>query len=172
KPLIAKSDAKPQVWLLAAVAAQAQGDYPAAEEAFRHVLRANPQSPDSQNDLAYALWLKGRAEDLAEARKLAEAAVAAQPMNASFYDTLARVQAKSGDRKSAIGSFRAALEKDPNSLEAMIGMADLLLQEPGRRDEAKDLVAQIKRLMEASPPLSAVLRQQYQSVRDAVAGSF
>jgi tetratricopeptide (TPR) repeat protein len=172
KPLVARSDAKPQVWLLAAVTAQAQGDFAAAEEAFRHVIRANPQSPEAQNDLAYVLWLKGRTEDLPEARKLAEAAVAAQPMNASFYDTLARIQAKTGDRKSAIGSFRAALERDPNSLEAMIGIADLLLQEPGKRDEAKDLVAQIKRLMDASPPLSAVLRQQYQTVRDAIAGSF
>ncbi|HWE94420.1 MAG TPA: tetratricopeptide repeat protein [Tepidisphaeraceae bacterium] len=172
KPLIAQPDAKPQVWLLAAVTAQGQGDYVSAEEAFRHVVRANPKSPDAQNDLAYALWLRGRPEDLVEAQKLAQAAVAAQPTTASFYDTLARVQAKAGDRKSAIATFRTALEKDPNSLEAMIGMADLLTQEPGKRDEARDLVAQIKRLMEASPPLPTVLRQQYQAVRDAIAGSF
>src|SRR5665213_1971540 len=170
--LLKASDCPPETWLLKALVSQAQGDFLAAEKAYRQVLATNPKSADAENDLAYLLWLKGRAEDLPEARKRAELAVAARPDVASYYDTLARIQARSGDHAAAADNFRTALTKDPNSLEAMIGLADLLSKDPKGREQAKDLFERIQRLVQSNPPLSPALRQQFQVVRDALAGTF
>ena len=171
EPLLADANSPPQAWVVAALTAQAQVDYPAAENAYRRVLQLDPQSPDGLNNLAYLLWLKGKPEDLAEAGKLAEKAVAARPNDASFCDTLARIQAKSGNTPAAIQTFRTALQKDPSSLEAMIGLADLLSQQPSTRDEARTLLGQIQRLIQSNPRLSPVLQQQYQTARNTVATS-
>ena len=52
--------------------------------------------------------------------------VEVQPGAASFYDTLARIQIKSGDRDAAVATFRKALALQPNSLEALIGQLFLV----------------------------------------------
>jgi cytochrome c-type biogenesis protein CcmH/NrfG len=171
KPLIDSANAGAPAWMCFALATQYLGDYAAAEHAFRQVLAGAPHSPDARNDLAYVLWLRGRNEDLPEAQRLAESAVAAAPNVASFYDTLARIQSRASQTDAAIKSFHTALQKDPASLEAMIGLADLLCKDSSRRPEAKGLVAEINRRLKASPPLSSPLRKQFDEVRSAVAES-
>lgn len=170
-PVLGSSDCPSRAWVLAALTAEAQGDYPAAEKAQRRLLALDPKSPDVQNDLAYVLWLEGQAENLPEARRLAESAVAARPQLASYRDTLARIQARAGDSKAAAASFRAALKRDPNSIEALLGLADLLSHDPATQSQAKDLFAQIQRLMQTHPMLTPVLRKQLQVVQKTLASA-
>lgn len=172
QPIVAAPDASGPVWMLWAMTTQSLGDYTAAEQGYRQVLKLAPASADAQNDLAYVLWLRGRGQDLPEARRLAEAAVAASPAVASFYDTLARIQAQSGQTELAIKSFRTALQKDPGSLEAMIGLGDLLSKDTSRRGEAKVLIMEVDQRLKSSPPLSSPLRKQFDGVRSALAGTF
>ncbi|HWE04200.1 MAG TPA: hypothetical protein VG326_17470 [Tepidisphaeraceae bacterium] len=171
QPLTSGGDDIPEAWILTAMTAQARFDYDTAERAYRHVLKKDPTSPDCLNNLAYLLWLRDRPADLPEARRLAESAVALRPNDASFYDTLARIQARAGDIGSANRTFRVALQKDPNSLEAMIGQAELLSRDPATRDEARTLLERIQRLMNGSPQLPSLLKKQYQLVRQTLASS-
>ena len=149
--------------------AQALGDFATAEAGYRKALALAPKSPATQNNLAYVLWLRGREQDMGEAQRLAEAAVAAAPENASFYDTLARVQAANGLQEAAVRTFHTALQKDPGSIEAMIGLADLLSKDQSRRDEVKDLLLQVNRLLPNAPPLSKPLRKQLDDLKSTVA---
>lgn len=169
KPIISRADASGEQWLLWGNTNQSLGDLPAAEAGYRKAMMLAPKSPDAKNDLAYVLWLENRDQDQAEALKLAEAAVAAEPGNANFYDTLARVQASNGLQDAATHSFRTALQKDPGSVEAMIGLADLLSKDQTRRSEVKDLLLQVNRLLPNVPPLSKPLQKQLEGLRSTVA---
>jgi predicted Zn-dependent protease len=171
KPLLAGSENLFPVFRLLGQIATARGDYPAAEKADRQALKLDGESFETMNDLAYTLWLEGDGENLAEAQKLAQAATTGRPAEAGFYDTLARIEARRGDRQAAAQTFRTALAKDPASLEAMIGLADLLAHDSATRDQARDLLAQIQRGLEINPRLSSVLRKQYQTARDAIAST-
>jgi tetratricopeptide (TPR) repeat protein len=171
EPLLAEGKETPNAWMLAGEIASARSDYAGAEKAYRQAIRLDPNSPMALNDLAYVLWMEGQDQKLAEARTFAESAIAAKPQTASFYDTLARIESRAGDQKSAAQNFRNALAKDPNSLEAKIGLADLLARNPATRKQAKELLAQIQATVDASPRLPSVLKKQYQNARDAVASS-
>ena len=169
RPIISRPDASGEQWLLWGNTNQSLGDLPAAEAGYRKAITLTPKSPDAKNDLAYVLWLENRDQDQAEALKLAESAVAAEPENANFYDTLARVQANNGLQDAATHSFRTALQKDPGSVEAMIGLADLLSKDQTRRNEVKDLLLQVNRLLPNVPPLSKPLKKQLEGLRSTVA---
>lgn len=169
KPIISRPDASSEQWLLWGNTNQSLGDLAAAEAGYRKAMTLAPKSPDAKNDLAYVLWLENRDQDQAEALQLAEAAVAAEPENANYYDTLARVQASNGLQDAATHSFRTALQKDPGSVEAMIGLADLLSKDQSRRSEVKDLLLQVNRLLPNVPPLSKPLQKQLEGLRSTVA---
>ena len=170
-PDLTDDNAASQLWMLAGQIAHARSDYPDAESDYRRVLKIDPGNAPAMNNLAYVLWLKGQQDALPEARRLAESAVAAQPDDASFHDTLARIQERAGDRTAAIQSFRNALNQDSTSLEAMIGLADLLSRDPATRQQAKELVERIQSRLDANSHLAPMLRQQYESAREAVASS-
>jgi hypothetical protein len=53
----------------------------------------------------------------------------------------------------------------------MIGLADLLARDPATRTGARELIPRIQHELDLNPHLSNVLRQQYQTARDAVASS-
>ncbi|HEX4795424.1 MAG TPA: hypothetical protein VH370_16630 [Humisphaera sp.] len=169
--LIDTDAASGEAWMLWGMASQTLGDYDAAIDGFRHATIALPTSADAKNDLAYVFWLRGHATDLPEAQRLAEAAIAIAPNIASFYDTLARIQAQEGQPDAAIKTFRTALAKDSTSVEAMIGLADLLARDTFHRNEARNLVSEINRRLKLGPSLSSPLRKQYESARTAVAES-
>ncbi len=169
QPWTQRHAASGPIWQLWAMTAQGLGDLATAEAGYRKALALMPKSAATQNNLAYVLWLRGRDQDIAEALRLAEAAVAAAPENAGFYDTLARVQAANGLQEAAIRTFHTALQKDPGSIEAMIGLADLLSKDLSRRDEVKDLLLQVNRLLPNAPPLSKPLRKQLDDLKSTVA---
>jgi cytochrome c-type biogenesis protein CcmH/NrfG len=118
------------------------------------------------------LLLRGKKEDLPEARELAEKAVAQAPGAAGFHDTLARIHADSGRRELALAEFRNALSLDPQNLDAMVGLADELVRSGTKesRAEAKRLLEQVARVVEKpdAPPLAAPLRKQLDAAKAAL----
>lgn len=171
-PLLKGPEDAPHAWVIAALTAQEAGDYDSAETAYRRVLQYDPRSPDARNNLAYLLWLRGRPADVAEGLRLAQSAVDARPQDASFYDTLARLQARAGDVAGAVNTFKTALSKNPSSLEALIGQADLLSRNAATKEQAKDLLPQIQTLLDAGANLPPVLQKEYQTTKDALASTF
>jgi Tfp pilus assembly protein PilF len=169
QPLTADKDASLAAEALTILAScdEALGDLASAEAQYRKALVLRRGQPAVLNNLAYVLLHKGGEAALAEAHELASAATAAAPNVSSFHDTLARVEAKRGRLDAAVTSFRKALALEPNSLEAMIGLADVLTQ-TGKRDEARQQLAQIDNALVASPRLSPELKAQLEAVRTNV----
>ena len=93
--------------------------------------------------------------------------VTAAPAVASYYDTLARIEAKSGNADAAVSAFQNALARDRGSLEAMIGLADVLSRS-NRRDDARRQLAQIDAALQSSPRLSPALATQLETVRTSL----
>jgi Flp pilus assembly protein TadD len=161
------ADVAADAWMIAASCDEALGDLDAAERAYRQSLKLRADQPAAQNNLAYVLLLKGGDGALAEAQELAASAVAASPSVSSFYDTLARIEARRGRLDAAVTAFRRALSLEPTSIEAMIGLADVLSQS-GRRDEARAQLVQIDNALQAAPRLPKPLQTQLDAVRGQV----
>jgi tetratricopeptide (TPR) repeat protein len=143
------------------------GNLADAEREYRQALKLRPGHSDVLNNLAYVLLLRWEGTGLAEARDLANKAIAANPSVASYYDTLGRIEAKLGNSDAAVSAFQKALARDGSSLEAMIGLADVL-SHSNRRDEARQQLALIDNALRASPRLPAPLAKQLESVRTSL----
>ncbi len=152
-------------WLLLASVSELQGDYPAADKAYRQVLKLEPKNSMAQNNLAYLLLLRN--SNLDEAINLSSQAVTSPTAPASFHDTLARLYAKTGNLDLALKSFTDALSLDPGSVEAMIGLADMQ-RSIGRTQEANITLNRIENLMKTNPRLSPMLQQELETVRKAL----
>jgi len=179
-PAAARQDAESSVLALTAQVEQELGDYQSAETLWRRLIQdasagavsgaADPVRPEIRNNLAYVLMAGGDASKLPEARQLAEQAVAASPDTSTFYDTLARIYSRQGKRDLAVKTFRAARDKDPNNVEALIGLADELSH--GTRqdaDAAKALLTEINGLIEKNPTLSGLVQEQLRTLRERAA---
>jgi tetratricopeptide (TPR) repeat protein len=166
--VVRKADVPADALLLRAAIADRLGDYKTSEDFYRRGLQRNPNHPEAMNNLAYLLLMRGG--DAKEARTLAARAVELAPRTASFYDTLARTQAKLGERDAAIASFRKALDLEPTSLEALIGLASVY-SESGKRNLAADLMPQIDTLLKTRPTLAAPLRQELEALRATIKAS-
>src|SRR5205823_4171237 len=105
-PLVAKPQPTADSMLIRAMIATTAGDSKTAEINYRRTLKLDPQRPEALNNLAYELLISGG--DAQEAKSFATKAVDLQPNNASFRDTLARVQLKCGERDAAIATFKKA----------------------------------------------------------------
>jgi predicted Zn-dependent protease len=152
-----------------ALCAQAVGDYDAAVAAHRAVLAANPKLPEAKNNLAYALMLRGKSEDLSEAKRLADEAVAVKSDNATFRDTLARIDVRAGNLDAGASEFRAALRLEPYHLEARLGLADVLAL-TRQQDEGRILLDSLEKDLKLAPAaLPPHLTGQLESVRKALA---
>src|SRR5205085_1903900 len=86
RSLIERPDIGAEGWNLFAQSALQLAEYDDAERGWRKTLAMGEKSPELSNNLAYVLLVRGRKDDLAEARKLAESAVAAAPANSSHHD--------------------------------------------------------------------------------------
>lgn len=160
----ADGDAAADAWMILASCDEARGDLESAERGYRQSQKLRPGQPAVLNNLAYVLLTRGGEARLAEAQEFVSAAIAGAPGVASFHDTLARIEAKRGRLDAAVTAFRRALALDPKSLEAMIGLVDVLSQS-GRRDEARTQLAQIDNTLHITPRLPANLQAQLDAVR-------
>lgn len=121
----------------AAIFSERMGDSTAAIDLYRRALSVDPRRLVSLNELACLLAANG--EQLADAKKFADAAVAIAPEEPEFLDTLASVHVKSHDYAAAQQLLRRAAQLDPENPRWRIVLAQLLLDD-GKRDEAAKTV--------------------------------
>ena len=167
RPLTGAGDAAAEAWMIMASCDEALGDLAAAEQEYREALKLRPNHAAAQNNLAYVLLLKGGPQALEEAYRLSNAATSASANTSSFYDTLARIEAKRGNLDGAVTGFRKALTLDPGSIEAMVGLTDILWQ-TGKREEARAQLTQIDNALQTSPRLPPQLQTQLDTVRSTL----
>lgn len=134
-------DASATAWHMRGVMAEQAGQSDAAEAAYRQALQRDPNLALTQNNLA--MLLINRDGDTAEALALAEAAVAAQPRNTAFLDTLALVQAKAGQYDAAIQTINRAIQLEPAQPAWQETLANIL-EAAGRTDEAEQLRQRVR----------------------------
>jgi tetratricopeptide (TPR) repeat protein len=125
-----------------AKALAAHGDYEGALAVYRDFLRSHPDSALALNN-AGALCLNLRKAQ--EARQLLEKAVCLDPSYASGWVNLADAAQMQRDLTGARRCYKTALKCDPNSVDARIGLARVLLEEK-RHQEAVQLLEEAVRL--------------------------
>jgi type IV pilus assembly protein PilF len=164
-PLIQQPEPDLAAVMLYASASEQLGDLPSAEQAYRKAMAIDPSVSVVKNNLAYVILLRGG--DLSEARTLASDAIKQSPDIAGFHDTLARILVKTGDTEGAIDQFESARKLQPNNLESLIGLADVLSQ-TGQRDRAVLILREINSLMNTNSTLPPAIQEQLDSVRSAL----
>ncbi len=132
------------------VLALERADFSEARLQFEAVVSSEPNYGPALNNLAYVLAELG--VELERARDLAERAVATQPDNPAYCDTLGWVLAKAGRREEAVAWLRKAVRMAPESPLHRYHLG-LVLYEAGAIEEAR---AQLRRA--ASLNLPAHLR--------------
>jgi predicted O-linked N-acetylglucosamine transferase (SPINDLY family)/ubiquinone/menaquinone biosynthesis C-methylase UbiE len=100
-----------------------KGDHEAALTKFEQALQFNPRLLEALNNRVAVLYELGRFKD---AEAAAAEAIAKYPDNAALHVNLGNVQLHTGKSKLAAKSFQKALECDPASPEAQIGLSTLL----------------------------------------------
>lgn len=121
----------------AALAFDAADDLPRAEALYRQAIAAGVDGVALKNNLAMILLRKGGSTT--EAAQLAEQAVAAAPNVGAFLDTLATVQAASGDLTKAEQTLITAVNLEPANAEWRIHLAEVQIK-AGRLAEARATV--------------------------------
>ena len=109
KTIIAKAPESPEPRMQYAVISERVGDMPAAEENFRALLKMNPNNANVMNYLGYSLADRGMKLD--EAEVLISSAVALEPNNGAYLDSLAWVEYKLGHAERAKDAINSALHR-------------------------------------------------------------
>jgi tetratricopeptide (TPR) repeat protein len=154
--------------MLAAGQAERTGDAAAAESLYRRAIALDAALFAAHNNLAMLVVTRGG--DLAEAKSAAAAAVRLAPRTAAAYDTLAFVQAKAGDYKSAADSMRVAISLEPDNAKWRVRLAQYLL-DGGQPSEAARAVAAIDDRRLDVRGLSPSLQEQLGTIRRQIRGS-
>lgn len=110
------------------------GKNEAAEKGLRELLRTHPDNATALNNLGY--FLLERSTNSQEALKLIEQAVAIDPVNGSFLDSLGWAHYKLGNPDKARESLEKAIIYSRRSVTAHEHLGDVL-QKQGRLAEAK-----------------------------------
>jgi putative PEP-CTERM system TPR-repeat lipoprotein len=107
------------------------GDTAKADRMFSEAVRINPSHPQALNNLA---WIRADRKG-SDAVALAERAVALQPGQAAFLDTLAKALAVDGRSDDAIKVLRAAVDAS-NDMPALRLSLVRLYAKSGKREDA------------------------------------
>lgn len=111
---IARGAERRQIAQIALATAQnAAGEHDAAEATLNSILTESPNNPIALNNLGY--FLLERNVRLEEATRMIEKAVATDPTNPSFLDSLGWAKFKFGDLAEAERLLKEASRFDPNS---------------------------------------------------------
>ncbi|MCM2266722.1 MAG: tetratricopeptide repeat protein [Elusimicrobiales bacterium] len=108
RQLLAKNPDNAEARMQYAVISERENDMAAAEENFRYLLAANPANANVLNYLGYSLADRGL--KLAEAQVLISSAVALEPANGAYLDSLAWVRFRNGDVPGALEGIKKALK--------------------------------------------------------------
>ncbi len=95
------------------ISLERSGEWPRAEADFRRALELSPEQPYVLNYLGYT-WVE-RGENLAEARRMLERAVALRPQDGNIADSLGWALFKLGDIPGAIRWLERAVELEPRN---------------------------------------------------------
>ena len=95
------------------IARERNGTWPEAEADFRRALELSPEQPYVLNYLGYT-WVE-RGENLTEARRMLERAVALRPQDGNIADSLGWALFKLGDIPGAIRWLERAVELEPRN---------------------------------------------------------
>jgi tetratricopeptide (TPR) repeat protein len=168
KDLLKKAPDNAEARMQYGVISERENDLPAAEESFRYLLAKNPANANVLNYLGYALADRGVKLD--EAEVLISSAVALDPANGAYLDSLAWVKFKRGDAPAAKTAIKKAVKSvydDPvvwgHAGDIYEASGDLrtawlawktawLLEAPARR---KNAAARIKALQKKIPDAQA-----------------
>lgn len=135
------ADATPDAWRVRALAHMRLGDVAAATTAFANGAKA--KGPAARLLAEHARFELGRG-DRATARKLAEAAMAADPKALEAQIATAQVAAADGRLKDALAAYQAASAAYPESRPALIGRI-ATLGDLGRTAEMTPLLEDLAR---------------------------
>lgn len=111
-----RPDADAGVFFFRGVIAEYDEDWPSAENAYRRVLKLQPDSASARNNLAVVLS-KAQGNHMDEAIRLAGEAVKSYPTQPTFHDTLAMLFAEAERFDDAERSIRQAIQLDPTNPE-------------------------------------------------------
>jgi tetratricopeptide (TPR) repeat protein len=165
-PLSDAPDVPVDAVVLAGAIHQQLGQLDQAEADYRRALSLRADLPRAMNNLAWVITL--RHGDPAEARRLAERAVALLPADAAVRGTLGQVALVQGDLPAATDAFRAATALAPRAASGWAGLADAEARAGHTGDAAIALDRAESLLSSPAPPPSATTAAQIQQVRAAL----
>jgi tetratricopeptide (TPR) repeat protein len=110
--LAVEPEDKKMVWFLLGAIFERQKQYDRAEQEFKHVLSLDPHNAPALNYYGYMLGDRGVRLD--EARSLVERALAEEPYNGAYLDSLGWVNYKQGRFSEAESLLRRATERESN----------------------------------------------------------
>lgn len=108
KALLAKAPDNAEARMQYAIICERENDLPEAEAAFRYLLAKKPDNANVLNYLGYALADRGL--KLQEAEVMISSAVALEPENGAYMDSLAWVKFKRGNFTEAIAVMKKAVK--------------------------------------------------------------
>jgi predicted Zn-dependent protease len=138
-----------------------QGDAAAAERYYNQILARDPKSAFAMNNLAYIL--AERKDRLPHAHKLASEAVALEPDNPDFQDTLGLVLLQSAKNKEAASLFSSLSLKHPRNPGIRYHYALALLATGQRTRAGTELTAALSHSPDQS--LTSQIRAAQELVR-------
>ena len=121
--------------LTLATAQQMSGDFPAAEQTLRNLLKEMPGNPIALNNLGY--FLVERSENLDEALMLIQKALKIDPTNSSYLDSLGWAYFKLNKLTEAEKYLKIALDFDSSSATLFEHLGDVY-QKQGKTELAAD----------------------------------
>lgn len=133
--LVAVGNERAQIAKLTLASAyQAAGNFQAAEDGLREVLKLSPDNPFALNNLGY--FLLERNEKLAEAFQLIQKAVDLSPTNPSFLDSLGWAYFKLNKLDEAEKYLRIAIRLDSTAAAIFEHLGDVY-EKQGKKELAK-----------------------------------
>jgi Tfp pilus assembly protein PilF len=140
----AKESPSAASWTALASVKETANDVEGAVAAYRNALKADPDEPIAQNNLAMIIIRQGG--QIEEATSLAKSAASREshPLCADFLDTLALVQQKAGKLDQACDAINKAVQKRPSDPNLRSDQVEILLdahQIPAARESMIQLNA-------------------------------
>ena len=136
---------------LAADQMRARGDLPRAEAAYRAVLAEVPEHVPAVVRLAELL---GQSDRLEEARGVVDAGLLVAPDSPPLLSQRGTFRLIAGDPEGAVEDLRAAIELNPEFIEARIRLSELFAQSQ-RLEEAREVIEGGLAVLPDAPPLVA-----------------
>jgi tetratricopeptide (TPR) repeat protein len=169
KPFVSSAGATVPALATFAGAAAGIHDRQGAEQAYRQILKIDPNLAGAQNNLADFLRQNGDMSSLKEGEALIRSTIAANPSDpnlANFYDTLARILLAQGRVNDAIAAFDAGNHIQPKNMSLLVGLA-YACAKSGRLEAAGDYLAQIDTLVLAGQKVPPELQPDLDAARVA-----